>query len=70
MVDAPLDDFVKDGLIDLCDTLISCSGLTRCGEFTLGMGMASVMACSPISSIMFLMSTERSATSRSVPGVN
>lgn len=32
--------------------------------------MASVIACSPMSSIMFLISTERSATSRSMRGVN
>ena len=32
--------------------------------------MASTMACSPMSSIIFLISTERSATSRSRQGVS
>ena len=67
VVNTPLDNFVENSLVDLVD--LSQPGAEVGGEQrepTLGIGIASVKACSPMSSIMFLMRMDLHATSLSV----
>lgn len=67
MVIAPFDDLEENLLVDLeNDALGDCRQDGTSKGLTLGIGIASVMACSPISSIIFLMRIERSATSRAM----
>ena len=66
MVLAPFNYFVQHRLIDLCSHSQRLHHSEVCsGRCTLGIGIASLMASSPISSIMFLIRIDRSATSRS-----
>lgn len=66
VVNAPLDNLVENGLVDLVDFGQLIAGVSGGrSELTLGMGIASVKACSPMSSIMFLMRMDRHATSLS-----
>lgn len=66
MVLAPFNHFVQHRLIDLCSHSQRLHHSEVCsGRCTLGIGIASLMASSPISSIMFLIRIDRSATSRS-----
>lgn len=65
---APLDNFLEDLLIDLRRNVLvgpSLPGQPDDGVLTLGIGTAVSWAPSPRSSIIFLMSMERSATLRS-----
>ena len=74
---APFDDLLQDRLVDLgsevLDTRVRWSGAPlgrlkskSLREPTLGIGTAVEIASSPRSSIIFLMSMERSATCRSI----
>jgi len=69
---APLNNLLQDRLVDLitaCQT--RGSGFRREMEaLTFGIGTAVAVAPSPRSSIMFLISMERSATWRSVAGLS
>jgi hypothetical protein len=61
---APVNDFLEDKLGDL--KICSVNEVSvRLPEHTLEMGIASTSASSPRSPTMFLMRTDRSATSRS-----
>lgn len=69
MVGAPLDNLLQDRLVDLrlllanhAVTISNAPGAKK-GMLTFGIGIASPE--SPISSSMFLIKMERSATSRS-----
>ena len=64
MMVAPFKDLLEDGLVDL--RKLERAKAYRRTELTLGIGIASVTASSPISSSMFLIRMERSATARSV----
>jgi hypothetical protein len=66
---APLDNFLQDRLVDLCDSVNRRSERKPKrggGMLTLGIGIADSRSPPPRSSSMFLMSIDRSATSRSV----
>jgi hypothetical protein len=67
MVLTPLNNLLEDGLVDLKVVqyrLANCNHTAHRVYLTLGIGIAS--STSPTSSSIFLISTERSATSLSV----
>lgn len=74
MVFAPLKDLLQNNLIDLCDSGVSGDLTMRKAQtwvlLTLGMGIASVSACSGRSSSKFLIRMLLSATFFSVAAVS
>jgi hypothetical protein len=63
---APLDDLFEDSVVDLHTVSDACRWASRADGWRLTLGMGIASSTSPTSSSMFLMRTERSATSLSI----